>query len=287
MREPHRQICPEFWKAERTTVSIRPVARRIGEHQRRDSCRPVPARPSSACRRNARAMRAADRRAAGEADRLDPGMLDQRLADLAAAALHDVEHAGRKADFAARVRRASRRVTGVTSLGLATTQLPAASAGAIFQVNRYSGRFHGLMQPTTPSGWRSVRLRPASPWCDSLANWRGGRGEEAQVADRARDLDVARQGQRLAAIARFGAGEFLEARFQRVGELVAASARARCRAARTRPETRGAPRRPRHRHRRRRRPGSARTPRRWPARARPASDRARACGLAVDVMRSA
>src|SRR5262245_31741886 len=34
-------------------------------------------------------------------------------------------------------------VTGVSSLGLATTQLPAASAGAIFQVNRYSGRFHG------------------------------------------------------------------------------------------------------------------------------------------------
>ena len=27
-------------------------------------------------------------------------------------------------------------VTGVTSLGLATTQLPAANAGAIFQVNR-------------------------------------------------------------------------------------------------------------------------------------------------------
>src|SRR5690348_7024289 len=47
-------------------------------------------------------------------------------------------------------------VNGVISLGLATTVLPAAKAGAIFQVNRYSGRFHGLMQPTTPSGWRSV-----------------------------------------------------------------------------------------------------------------------------------
>ena len=45
---------------------------------------------------------------------------------------------------------------GVTSEGLATTQLPGASAGAIFQVSRYSGRFHGEMQPTTPSGWRSV-----------------------------------------------------------------------------------------------------------------------------------
>ena len=47
-------------------------------------------------------------------------------------------------------------VRGVTSEGFATTVLPAASAGAIFQVNRYSGRFHGLMQPTTPSGGRSV-----------------------------------------------------------------------------------------------------------------------------------
>ena len=47
-------------------------------------------------------------------------------------------------------------VRGVTSDGLATTVLPAASAGAIFQVNRYSGRFHGLMQPTTPSGRRRV-----------------------------------------------------------------------------------------------------------------------------------
>ena len=47
-------------------------------------------------------------------------------------------------------------VNGVTSLGLATTALPAASAGAIFQVNRYSGRFQGEMQPTTPSGARRV-----------------------------------------------------------------------------------------------------------------------------------
>src|SRR6185437_11318730 len=47
-------------------------------------------------------------------------------------------------------------VQGVTSEGLATTVLPAASAGAIFQLNRYSGRFQGLMQPTTPSGWQGV-----------------------------------------------------------------------------------------------------------------------------------
>ena len=47
-------------------------------------------------------------------------------------------------------------VKGVISDGFATTALPAASAGAIFQVNRYSGRFHGEMHATTPSGWRNV-----------------------------------------------------------------------------------------------------------------------------------
>src|SRR4051812_3612103 len=41
-------------------------------------------------------------------------------------------------------------VMGVISEGLATTQFPDASAGAIFQVKRYSGRFHGEMHPAIP-----------------------------------------------------------------------------------------------------------------------------------------
>ena len=47
-------------------------------------------------------------------------------------------------------------VIGVTSLGLATTQLPVASAGTIFQVNKYKGKFHGEIQPTTPIGCLKV-----------------------------------------------------------------------------------------------------------------------------------
>ena len=47
-------------------------------------------------------------------------------------------------------------VVGVTSLGLPTTVFPVASAGAIFHVNRYSGRFHGEMHPATPRGRLSV-----------------------------------------------------------------------------------------------------------------------------------
>ena len=47
-------------------------------------------------------------------------------------------------------------VIGVISEGFATTQFPAASAGAIFQVNKYKGRFHGEIQPVTPIGFRKV-----------------------------------------------------------------------------------------------------------------------------------
>src|SRR5262245_44735522 len=43
-------------------------------------------------------------------------------------------------------------VMGVSSEGLPTTVHPAAKAGAIFQVNKYSGRFQGEMQPATPMG---------------------------------------------------------------------------------------------------------------------------------------
>jgi hypothetical protein len=41
---------------------------------------------------------------------------------------------------------------GVTSEGFATTQFPAAIAGAIFQENKYKGKFQGDIQPTTPIG---------------------------------------------------------------------------------------------------------------------------------------
>jgi hypothetical protein len=43
-------------------------------------------------------------------------------------------------------------VTDVISLGLAMTVFPVAIAGAILNVNRYKGRFHGLIKPATPTG---------------------------------------------------------------------------------------------------------------------------------------
>jgi hypothetical protein len=51
-------------------------------------------------------------------------------------------------------------VSGVSPAGFSTTVLPAASAGASFQEAMVSGKFHGTISPTTPSGSRKVRSTP-------------------------------------------------------------------------------------------------------------------------------
>ena len=54
---------------------------------------------------------------------------------------------------------------GVCSAGLMTTQLPAASAGASFQVAIRIGKFHGMICPTTPSGsWKWYATVFSSSW---------------------------------------------------------------------------------------------------------------------------
>lgn len=45
-------------------------------------------------------------------------------------------------------------VTDVISLGLATTVFPHAMAGAIFQVNKYNGKFQGLIKPAAKQNHR-------------------------------------------------------------------------------------------------------------------------------------
>jgi hypothetical protein len=47
-------------------------------------------------------------------------------------------------------------VAGVSDAGLKTTVLPLTSAGAIFQIGIATGKFQGVMQATTPTGWRTV-----------------------------------------------------------------------------------------------------------------------------------
>src|SRR5262252_735947 len=45
-------------------------------------------------------------------------------------------------------------VSGVVDDGLKTTVLPATRAGAIFQAGMAIGKFHGVINATTPRGWR-------------------------------------------------------------------------------------------------------------------------------------
>jgi hypothetical protein len=44
------------------------------------------------------------------------------------------------------------RLNGVLEAGLITVQFPAPIAGAIFQAAINSGKFHGMICPTTPNG---------------------------------------------------------------------------------------------------------------------------------------
>src|SRR5207302_1528096 len=54
--------------------------------------------------------------------------------------------------------------SGVVLAGLATTVLPTASAGAILFASRVSGKFHGMIAPTTPRGRRTTS--PKAPGTD-------------------------------------------------------------------------------------------------------------------------
>ena len=49
-----------------------------------------------------------------------------------------------------------RAVNGVCSAGFITTVLPQARAGPHFQASINSGKFQGMIWPTTPTGCRSV-----------------------------------------------------------------------------------------------------------------------------------
>ncbi|MNS79401.1 hypothetical protein D3C72_1130550 [compost metagenome] len=54
-------------------------------------------------------------------------------------------------------------VSGVSSDGLSTTVQPAASAGATFHSAMASGKFHGTMAATTPTGSRRVYVTHCAP----------------------------------------------------------------------------------------------------------------------------
>src|SRR6202011_2993076 len=60
-------------------------------------------------------------------------------------------------------------VSGVSLAGLSTTVQPAASAGETFRVIIEHGKFHGVIAPHTPIGWRIASSR-ASGRCDGMVS---------------------------------------------------------------------------------------------------------------------
>ena len=95
----------------------------------------------------------AGRRLTREGDLGNARAARERRADFGSVTEDDVEHA-RRQKIADEVHRERRELIGVSEAGLMTTQLPAASAGAIFQAAISIGKFHGMICPTTPIGSR-------------------------------------------------------------------------------------------------------------------------------------
>jgi hypothetical protein len=65
-------------------------------------------------------------------------------------------------------------VSGVSSEGFSTAVLPQAKAGPSFQLAISRGKFHGVINPTTPRGsWKVIATPPGtgmvSPTCLSIA----------------------------------------------------------------------------------------------------------------------
>ena len=91
---------------------------------------------------------------------------------------------GRPACFASFASRSA--VTGDHSAGLCTTVQPAASAGAIFQVDSMNGVFHGVITPTGPIGTRVEMFQ-----CSSLGVLRPSRAS-AHLSAKKRKFSAAR-----------------------------------------------------------------------------------------------
>ena len=98
---------------------------------------------------------AADAGRAGEGDLVDVGVIDQRVADDAAGPVTTLKTpAGRPASSASSAMRSAD--SEVSSAGFITMVQPQASAGASFHMPIISGKFHGTIAATTPTGSRTV-----------------------------------------------------------------------------------------------------------------------------------
>ena len=111
-------------------------------------------------------------------------------------------------------------MTGDHSAGLCTTVQPAASAGAIFQVDSMNGVFHGVMTPTGPIGTRVETFQ-----CSSLGVLRPSRASAHLSAKKRKfsaraDRGLGHEAVGLAGVDAFQHGDVVGARLDRVGDRV-------------------------------------------------------------------
>ena len=109
-------------------------------------------------------------------------------------------------------------VTGDHSAGLCTTVQPAASAGAIFQVDSMNGVFHGVMTPTGPIGTRVEMFQCSSLGrVEAVARLGALVGEEAEIL-RAADRGLGHEAMGLAGVDAFQHGDIVGAVLDGVGD---------------------------------------------------------------------
>ena len=109
-------------------------------------------------------------------------------------------------------------VSGVTEAGFRTTVFPRASAGAIFHIAWRSGKFHGVIAPTTPTGSRSGQEeRVRAPGERVAVELVGVLAEVGQALGRRGHVDLGGLEDRLSVVEGLDAAERLRAREQQVG----------------------------------------------------------------------
>ena len=109
-------------------------------------------------------------------------------------------------------------VTGDHSAGLCTTVQPAASAGAIFQVDSMNGVFHGVITPTGPIGTRVEMFQCSSLGrVEAVAGLGAFVGEEAEILGGA-DRGLGHEAMGLAGVDAFQHGDIVGAVLDGIGD---------------------------------------------------------------------
>ena len=157
---------------------------RARAHDHRIVAAQLEQRPAEALR-DPRTDRAAHRRRSGRRDQRDARVVDQRLADLAAA-LDELDQPSGASPNRSSARRISAitasAASGVFSLGFQMTGSPHTSASAAFHAHTATGKLNALITSTGPNGCHCSIIR----WFGPLA----GDGQAVELARQA-DREVA------------------------------------------------------------------------------------------------